>query len=101
MSAIHLVSPNNLVVRGETESCFNPFGRCRKQAQEGQGCPKSRRESVRHLGREPGLPSSKFKALSASDVITGEIGTIVAQRGAFGGQDRDVRSPVRWPQVVA
>lgn len=39
--------------------------------------------------------------LSASDVIRGETGAIVAQRGASSGQDRDVCSPVRWPQVVA
>lgn len=71
------------------------------EAQEGQGCPKSRRESVRHLRPEPGLPSSKPRAVSASGVTRSEIGTIVAQRGASGGQDGNVHSPVRRPQAVA
>lgn len=93
MSATHLVSPNNLVVRGGTQ-LFSPLWQMQKQTLEGQGCPKSRRESVRHLGPETGLLGNKLRALSAFDVIRGETGTIVAQRGAFGGQD-DLCSPGR------
>jgi hypothetical protein len=58
----------------------------KSEAQRGCDFSKFTQQISQKLEREPRIPCCQFRALSAPDVFRAEMGTIMAQRGALGGQ---------------